>query len=81
MKLNKGIIYLPKNRKAEPVKYLCICAHQDDCEIMAMDGILKGYYSKKYSFALVETTDGGGSARTGEFKDYTDDEMKKELRK
>ncbi len=76
MKLNKGTLYLPKNRKEQPVKWLCICAHQDDCEIMAIDGILKGYYSKKYSFALVETTDGGGSARTGKFKDYTDEEMK-----
>ena len=79
MELLKGKIYYPQNRKAEPVKWLCICAHQDDCEIMAMDGILKGYYSKKYSFALVETSDGGGSARTGEFKDYTD-EMMKEVR-
>ena len=77
MKLHKGNIYYPKNRKEQPVKWLCICAHQDDCEIMAVDGILKGYYSKKYSFALVETTDGGGSARTGKFKDYTDEEMKK----
>ncbi len=76
MELNKGIIYYPRSRKEGKVKYLCICAHQDDCEIMAIDGILKGYYSKKYSFVLVETTDGGGSARTGEFKDYTDDEMK-----
>ena len=76
MKLNKGSIYLPKNRKIEPVKWLCICAHQDDCEIMAIDGILKGYYSKKYSFALVETTDGGGSARTGQFANYSDEEMK-----
>ena len=76
MKLNKGTIYYPKNRNTNPVKYLCVCAHQDDCEIMAIDGILKGYYSKKFSFALVETTDGGGSARTGKFKDYTDEEMK-----
>ena len=76
MKLNKGNIYYPKNRNNNPVKYLCVCAHQDDCEIMAIDGILKGYYSKKFSFALVETTDGGGSARTGKFKDYTDEEMK-----
>ena len=76
MNLNKGTIYLPLNRKTQPVKWLCICAHQDDCEIMAIDGILKGYYSKKYSFALVETTDGGGSARTGKFANYTDDEMK-----
>lgn len=76
MKPNKGIIYYPKNRKEQPVKWLCICAHQDDNEIMAVDGILKGYYSRKYSFALVETSDGGGSARTGEFANYTDDMMK-----
>ena len=76
MDLIKGKIYLPIQRKNQPVKWLCICAHQDDCEIMAIDGILKGYYSKKFSFALVETTDGGGSARTGKFKDYTDEEMK-----
>ena len=76
MKLNKGLIYYPKARKEGAVKWLCICAHQDDCEIMAIDGILKGYYSKKNSFALVETTDGGGSARTGEFANYTDEMMK-----
>lgn len=74
--MEKIVTYLPKNRKNQPVKWLCICAHQDDCEIMAIDGILKGYYSRKYSFALAETTDGGGSARTGKFKDYTDEEMK-----
>lgn len=76
MKLVKGQIYLPKNRNTNKVKYLCICAHQDDCEIMAVDGILKGYYSKKYSFALVVTSDGAGSARSGAFKDYTDEMMK-----
>ncbi len=77
MKLKHALIYRPKTANKGKVKYLCICAHQDDCEIMAIDGILKGYYSRKYSFALVETTDGGGSARTGEYKDYTDEEMKK----
>ena len=76
MKLNKGTIYYPKNRKDQPVKWLTICAHQDDNEIMAIDGILKGYYSKKYSFACVVTADGGGSARTGEFANYTDEMMK-----
>ena len=76
MILKKGFVYYPKNKKEQPVKWLCICAHQDDCEIMAIDGILKGYYSKKYSFALIETSDGGGSARSGEFANYTDDMMK-----
>lgn len=79
MTLKRGTIYLPKNRNDKRVKYLCICAHQDDNEIMAMDGVLKGIRSKNYSFALVVTADGGGSARTGEFKDYTD-EMMKEVR-
>ena len=79
MKLKRGTIYLPKNRNTKPVKYLCICAHQDDNEIMAMDGVMKGIRSRNYSFALVVTADGGGSSRTGEFKDYTD-EMMKEVR-
>lgn len=77
MDFNNNLIYYPKSRKAGPVKWLCICAHQDDNEIMAVDGILKGYYSRKYSFAVVVTADGGGSARIGEYKDYTDEMMKK----
>ena len=77
MKLVKGTIYYPKNRKNQPVKWLCVSAHQDDCEIMAIDAILKGYYSKKYSFALIETTDGAGSSRKGEFQNCSNEEMKK----
>ena len=77
MKLNKAIIYRPKSGKPGPVKYLTICAHQDDNEIMAIDGIMRGYRSRKYSFACVVTADGGGSARTGKFADYTDEMMKK----
>ncbi|MDY6276396.1 MAG: PIG-L family deacetylase [Bacilli bacterium] len=77
MKLKHGIVYFPKNRNPKPVKWLCVCAHQDDNEIMAVDGILKGYESKDNSFALIVTADGGGSARTGAYKDYTDEMMKK----
>lgn len=76
MNLTKGIIYLPQNRKEGKVKYLTICAHQDDNEIMAIDGILRGYRSLKYSFACVVTGDGAGSPRTGKYKDYTDEMMK-----
>lgn len=72
-------IYYPKNRNEGKVKYLAISAHQDDIEIMAYHGIGKGYRSKKYSFAAVVTSDGAGSARTNEFKDFTD-EMMKEVR-
>lgn len=72
-------IYYPKNGKQGKVKYLAISAHQDDIEIMAYHGILKGYRSKKYSFAAIVTADGSGSSRTNEYKDYTD-EMMKEVR-
>lgn len=69
-------IYYPKNRNEGKVKYLAIAAHQDDVEIMAYHGIAKGYRSKKYSFAAIVSSDGAGSARTNEFKDYTDEMMK-----
>lgn len=72
-------IYYPKNRKTGKVKYLAISAHQDDIEIMAFYGIAKGYRSVNYSFAAVVTSDGAGSARINEYKDYTD-EMMKEVR-
>ncbi|MGM9874265.1 MAG: PIG-L deacetylase family protein [Bacilli bacterium] len=70
-------IYYPQNRKEGKVKYLAISAHQDDVEIMAYHGISKGYRSKKYSFAAIVTADGSGSSRTNEYKDYTDEMMKK----
>ena len=68
-------VYYPTSRNDKPVKWLCVGAHQDDAEIMAIDGILKGYSSNTHSFSLVVTTDGGGSSRKGAFKDYTDEEM------
>lgn len=76
MKLKKGFVYTPSSALHKQIKYLGIAAHQDDIEIMAFDGISKGYRSKKFSFAAVVTCDGAGSARTGKFKDYTDDMMK-----
>ena len=81
MNLKKGTIYFPVSRNDKPVHYLCICAHPDDAEIMAVDGILKGYYSSSSSFALVVLTDGAGSSRSGEYKDFTDEMMIEERRK
>lgn len=76
MQLNKGLIYIPKSAKNKKIKYLGIAAHQDDIEIMAFDGISKGYRSKKYSFAAIVTCDGSGSARSGKYKSYTDEMMR-----
>lgn len=72
-------ILTPSSRRNRKVKYLCIAAHQDDVEIMAFHGILKGLQSKKFSFAAVVTCDGAGSARSGKYAEYTD-EMMKEVR-
>jgi len=76
MELKKGFVYLPKSAAHKPIAYLGVSAHEDDIEIMAYDGILKGYYDPKASFAAVVTTDGAGSARSGEYKDYSDEMMK-----
>ena len=53
--------------------HLGIGAHQDDLEFMAFHGILAGY--EKRSFAGVTCTNGSGSARTGKFASFTDEQM------
>jgi LmbE family N-acetylglucosaminyl deacetylase len=55
--------------------HMAIGAHQDDLEIMAIDGILKCYQKNDLWFMGVVVTNGAGSARDGIFKDYTDEEM------
>ncbi len=60
--------------------HLGIGAHQDDLEIMAFHGIRLCYGDPDQWFGGVVCTDGRGSARTGKYAGYTDDEMGK-LRK
>lgn len=55
--------------------HLAIVAHQDDGEILAIDGILKCFQQKDRWFSSVVVTDGRGSPRTGLYENYTDDEM------
>lgn len=55
---------------------LGVGAHQDDLEFMALHGILAAYDHSDEWFGGITCTDGGGSARTGRFADYTDEEMK-----
>lgn len=69
-------VYTPKTARGFKIKYLAISAHQDDVEIMAFDGISKAYRSQKNGFAAIVTCDGAGSARSGEYKDYSDEMMK-----
>ncbi len=55
--------------------HLGIAAHQDDIEIMAMEGILSafGHPDKWFSCAIV--TDGAGSPRDSVYAQYTDAQM------
>jgi LmbE family N-acetylglucosaminyl deacetylase len=55
--------------------YMSIAAHQDDIEIMAYDVILKCFNQPEEWFFGVVVTNGSGSARDGEYKNYTDEDM------
>jgi LmbE family N-acetylglucosaminyl deacetylase len=55
--------------------HLGICAHQDDLEIMAYDGILQCFGRADRWFTGVTVTDGRGSARNGAYRDFTDGQM------
>jgi len=55
--------------------HLGIGAHQDDLEFMAFHGILTCYNRTDRWFGGVTITDGRGSSRGGQFKDWTDDQI------
>lgn len=55
--------------------HLGIGAHQDDLEIMATDGIFACFQQPDKWFTGVVVTNGRGSARSGIYGNYTDDEM------
>jgi len=57
------------------VTHLCIAAHQDDVEIMALEGILACFGKLDKWFMAVIVTDGAGSPRSGPYAAYTDEQM------
>jgi LmbE family N-acetylglucosaminyl deacetylase len=72
-------LYVPDNTEETSAlartTHLAIGAHQDDLEIMAFDGILACFQQPDQWFIGVVVTNGAGSARTGVYANYTDDEM------
>lgn len=56
--------------------HLAIGAHQDDLEIMALDGILACFGEADRWFAGVVVTNGAGSPRDGLYARYTDEQMR-----
>jgi LmbE family N-acetylglucosaminyl deacetylase len=57
--------------------HLAVAAHQDDIEIMAIEGILECYLKSDQWFSGVVMTNGAGSPRSGIYKDFTDEEIRK----
>jgi LmbE family N-acetylglucosaminyl deacetylase len=57
--------------------HLAIGAHPDDLEFGALHGILACFGRADRWFTGVTCTDGAGSARTGVYADYSDEDMKR----
>ena len=73
-------LYIPdgldEQNALQRTTHLAVAAHQDDIEIMAIDGILKCFGQTSLWFTGVTVTDGAGSPRAGLYKDYTDEQMR-----
>ncbi len=57
------------------VTHLGVGAHQDDLEFMAFHGIIACFHSTTEWFGGVTCTNGSGSARTGGYADFSDEQM------
>ena len=56
--------------------HMAFSAHQDDIEIMAIEGVLQCFQKNDQWFTGVVVTDGRGSPRAGDYQNYTDDDMR-----
>lgn len=77
--LETARVYVPDGQPADAAlartTHLGISAHQDDLEIMAVDGILKCFQQPDRWFTGVVVTNGSGSPRAGLYASTTDEEM------
>jgi LmbE family N-acetylglucosaminyl deacetylase len=55
--------------------HLAVGAHQDDLEFMAAHGVVECFQNRARWFTGVVVTDGAGSARDFEYKDYSNEQM------
>jgi len=67
---------LPMERALARTTHLCLAAHPDDIEIMALAPILKCFHSSDLWFTGVVMSDGRGSPRSGSYKHVTDEQMR-----
>jgi LmbE family N-acetylglucosaminyl deacetylase len=82
MKLNRKTseIFVPDGVAVDAAlartTHMATAAHQDDIEIMAMDGVMAGFGQSGQWFLGVVVTDGAGSPRDGLYARYSDMEMR-----
>jgi LmbE family N-acetylglucosaminyl deacetylase len=78
-RLDTAQIFVPDGLSPEAAlartTHMGISAHQDDLEIMAMDGILRCFQREDRWFTGVVVTNGAGSPRADLYAQYTDDQM------
>jgi LmbE family N-acetylglucosaminyl deacetylase len=78
-KSSKAIVFAPDDLAPDQAlartTHMAISAHQDDIEIMAMDGILRCFQRDDQWFTGVVVTNGAGSPRSGLYERYTDEAM------
>lgn len=81
LKSDNAEIFIPDGTKCPDcynrTTHLSIAAHEDDIELMAADGIIKCFKSNQNWFSGVVLTDGTGSARTGIYSSFNDEQIKK----
>ena len=79
--LDTAEIYVPDGKPLKEAlgrtTHLAISAHQDDLEIMAVDGVLRCFRQDDRWFTGVVVTNGAGSPRDDLYRDYTDEAMRK----
>jgi LmbE family N-acetylglucosaminyl deacetylase len=81
MKLNNSTasIFVPDGQPVDTAiartTHLGIGAHQDDLEFMALHGILECFQKEDKWFGGVTCTNGSGSARSGDYASFTDEDM------
>lgn len=75
----KAVVHVPDgvevDSAAARVTHLCVGAHQDDLEIMAIEGILACYVHEDRWFGGVVVNSGASAPRTGRFADFTNEQM------
>jgi LmbE family N-acetylglucosaminyl deacetylase len=67
---------LPAEQALQRTTHMAISAHQDDIEIMAIEGILACFQQPDKWFTGVVVTDGAGSPRADLYQNYTDEQMR-----